>query len=87
MTSFNDLYQILKNRAQADPKHSRTAELLSAGTHAIGKKIVEESAEVWMAAEHESKQATITEIAQLIYHLQVLMVDQDISLEELEKEL
>lgn len=87
MTSFNSLFQILKERADASPSDSRTAQLLGQGTHAIGKKIVEEAAEVWMAAEHESKQATTTEIAQLIYHLQVLMIDQDISLEELEEEL
>jgi phosphoribosyl-ATP pyrophosphohydrolase len=40
-----------------------------------------------MAAEHEGKAATVAEIAQLIYHLQVLMIDKEISLEELEKEL
>lgn len=66
---------------------SRTAELLALGTHAIGKKIVEEASEVWMAAEHEGKQATTVEIAQLIYHLQVLMIDRGISIEELEREL
>lgn len=87
MTSFNDLFHVLLERANASTSESRTAELLEQGTHAIGKKIVEEAAEVWMAAEHESKQATAMEIAQLIYHLQVLMIDQEISLEELEKEL
>ena len=87
MTSFNDLFHVLLERANTSTSESRTAELLAQGTHAIGKKIVEEAAEVWMAAEHESKQATATEVAQLIYHLQVLMIDQKISLEELEKEL
>jgi phosphoribosyl-ATP pyrophosphohydrolase len=87
MPSFNELFKTLSERAQGQNAGSRTAELLELGTHAIGKKIVEEAAEVWMAAEHESKQATITEIAQLIYHLQVMMIDRNISLEELEKEL
>lgn len=87
MPSFDELFERLKIRAQSSDASSRTAELLTQGTHAIGKKIVEEAAEVWMAAEHEGKQATISEIAQLIYHLQVLMLDRGISLEELEKEL
>lgn len=87
MTSFNDLFQVLLERAKASSGESRTAELLQAGTHAIGKKIVEEAAEVWMAAEHESKEATTIEVAQLIYHLQVLMIDQKITLEDLEGEL
>jgi phosphoribosyl-ATP pyrophosphohydrolase len=87
MPSFDDLFKTLNRRAQGDDDSSRTAELLSLGTHAIGKKIVEEAAEVWMAAEHEGKQATTAEIAQLIYHLQVLMIDREISLEELEREL
>jgi phosphoribosyl-ATP pyrophosphohydrolase len=87
MPTFNELFETLKARKVANESTSRTAELLQLGTHAIGKKIVEEAAEVWMAAEHESKAATTAEIAQLIYHLQVLMLDRGISLEELEKEL
>ena len=48
---------------------------LDAGVHAIGKKIVEEAAEVWMAAEFQSDEQTAEEISQLVYHLQVLMVE------------
>jgi phosphoribosyl-ATP pyrophosphohydrolase len=51
---------------------------LDAGVHEIGKKIVEEAAEVWMAAEYEGKDAAALEISQLIYHLQVLMVSLDL---------
>lgn len=87
MPTFNELFETLSKRATSSDLESRTAELLGLGTHAIGKKIVEEAAEVWMAAEHEGKQATALEIAQLIYHLQVLMIDRGISLEDLEKEL
>jgi phosphoribosyl-ATP pyrophosphohydrolase len=47
---------------------------LDAGVHAIGKKIVEEAAEVWMAAEYESDENAAEEISQLLYHLQVLML-------------
>jgi phosphoribosyl-ATP pyrophosphohydrolase len=87
MASFSDLYETLKSRAESGDSSSKTVELLGLGTHAIGKKIVEEAAEVWMAAEHESKEATTAEIAQLLYHLQVLMIDQGITLEEIEGEL
>jgi phosphoribosyl-ATP pyrophosphohydrolase len=87
MTSFNELFSTLQERSVSKDPKSRTAELLAGGTHAIGKKVVEEASEVWMAAEHEGKHATTVEIAQLIYHLQVLMIDQGITLEELEKEL
>jgi phosphoribosyl-ATP pyrophosphohydrolase len=87
MPTFNELFETLNSRAMGSDSESRTLELLNLGTHAIGKKIVEEAAEVWMAAEHEGKRATTEEIAQLIYHLQVLMIDQGITLEDLEKEL
>ena len=87
MPSFNELFETLKTRSTRSEVGSRTIELLELGTHAIGKKIVEEAAEVWMASEHEGKQATTQEIAQLIYHLQVMMIDRGITLDELEKEL
>ncbi len=87
MATFQDLFEILQSRAGSGDSSSRTVELLKLGTHAIGKKIVEEAAEVWMAAEHEGKSATIAEISQLIYHLQVLMIDQEITMAELEGQL
>lgn len=87
MTTFYELFDTLSERALSKEQGSRTAQLLALGTHAIGKKIVEEASEVWMAAEHEGKQAATTEIAQLIYHLQVLMIDRGISMEDLEREL
>ena len=55
---------------------------LDAGVHAIGKKIVEEAAEVWMAAEYESQERTAEEISQLLYHLQVLMHARGIALDD-----
>ena len=64
------------------PQTSRTAALLDAGVHAIGKKIVEEAAEVWMAAEYEGDDEAAEEICQLLYHLQVLMVAKGISLDD-----
>jgi phosphoribosyl-ATP pyrophosphohydrolase len=55
---------------------------LDAGVHAIGKKIVEEAAEVWMAAEFQSDEEAAEEISQLLYHLQVMMVARGISLDD-----
>ncbi|MDR1448308.1 MAG: phosphoribosyl-ATP diphosphatase [Candidatus Ancillula sp.] len=66
---------------------SRTVKEFQAGTHAIGKKVVEEAAEVWMAAEFEGNQRCAEEISQLLYHLQVLMLERGISLEEVYGEL
>ncbi|MDO7882005.1 phosphoribosyl-ATP diphosphatase [Antiquaquibacter soli] len=74
MKTFDELYSELQQKAAARPDGSRTVELLDGGVHAIGKKIVEEAAEVWMAAEYQSDEETAEEISQLVYHLQVLMV-------------
>jgi phosphoribosyl-ATP pyrophosphohydrolase len=80
--TFDDLYAELAEKAVSRPAGSGTVAALDAGVHAIGKKIVEEAAEVWMAAEHEGKARTAEEISQLLYHLQVLMVASDISLDD-----
>jgi phosphoribosyl-ATP pyrophosphohydrolase len=72
--SFDGLIAELSEKATTRPEGSGTVAELDAGVHAIGKKIVEEAAEVWMAAEYQSDAETAEEISQLIYHLQVLMV-------------
>ncbi|HXR68380.1 MAG TPA: phosphoribosyl-ATP diphosphatase [Dermatophilaceae bacterium] len=82
MKTFEQLYAELTDKAATRPPGSGTVVQLDAGVHAIGKKIVEEAAEVWMAAEYEGKTRTAEEISQLLYHLQVLMVSADISLDE-----
>ena len=74
MKTFDALYAELAEKARTRPAGSGTVVALDAGVHAIGKKIVEEAAEVWMAAEHESPERAAEEISQLIYHLQVLML-------------
>lgn len=74
MKSFDELFAELSDKARTRPDGSGTVAELDAGVHAIGKKIVEEAAEVWMAAEYQSDVETAEEISQLIYHLQVLMV-------------
>ncbi len=74
MKTFDDLFAELAGRAAERPAGSGTVALLDAGVHAIGKKVVEEAAEVWMAAEHESAERTAEEVSQLLYHLQVLLL-------------
>ena len=74
MKTFDDLFAELSRKAVERPEGSGTVRELDAGVHAIGKKIVEEAAEVWMAAEYQSDAETAEEISQLIYHLQVLML-------------
>jgi len=87
MKSFDQLYAELLLRAKEMPAGSRSTELLQAGVHEIGKKIVEEAAEVWMAAEHESDDAVALEASQLIYHLQLLLVARGIPLSAVEEKL
>ena len=80
MKTFEQLYAELTDKAATRPPGSGTVVQLDAGVHAIGKKIVEEAAEVWMAAEHESDERTAEEISQLLYHLQVLMIARGLTL-------
>ena len=87
MTTFDDLFAVLGEKAAARPEGSRTVAELDAGVHAIGKKIVEEAAEVWMAAEFQSDDETAAEISQLLYHLQVLMLAKGLTLEDVGRHL
>ena len=87
MKTFEQLFAEISQKALDKPVDSQTTKWLEAGVHTIGKKIVEEAAEVWMAAEHEGKLRTTEEISQLIYHLQVMMVACGITLTDLESNL
>nr|WP_210737412.1 phosphoribosyl-ATP diphosphatase [Cellulomonas hominis] len=80
--TFDTLFAELTDKATTRPEGSGTVRELDAGVHAIGKKIVEEAAEVWMAAEHEGDVRTAEEISQLLYHLQVLMVAKGLTLDD-----
>ncbi|MGN6300095.1 MAG: phosphoribosyl-ATP diphosphatase [Angustibacter sp.] len=82
MKTFDALFAELADKAATRPAGSGTVAELDAGVHAIGKKVVEEAAEVWMAAEHEGAERTAEEISQLLYHLQVLMLARGLSLQD-----
>ena len=82
MKTFDELFHELSEKAQTRPEGSGTVRALDAGVHAIGKKLVEEAAESWMAAEHEGAEATALEISQLLYHAQVLMIASGLTLDD-----
>jgi len=69
------------DRARERPTGSGTVAALDAGVHAIGKKVVEEAAELWMAAEHEDEERTAEEASQLLYHVLVLLAARGVELE------
>ena len=82
MKTFDELFAELSEKAQTRPEGSGTVVALDAGVHTIGKKLVEEAAESWMAAEHEGPERAAEEISQLLYHAQVLMIASGISLDD-----
>ena len=85
MKSFEELWAELSQKAVERPEGSGTVAALDAGIHAIGKKILEEAGEVWLAAEHESDEALAEEISQLLYHLQTLMLSRGLTLNDIYK--
>ena len=82
MKTFDQLWVELSEKARERPDGSGTVRELDAGVQAIGKKLVEEAAESWMAAEHEGKERTAEEISQLLYHAQVLMIASGVTLDD-----
>jgi len=79
---FEELFTELSEKAEATQAGSNTVRLLEAGPHEIGKKLVEEAAESWMAAEYESPERCAEELSQLLYHVQVMMLALGLTLED-----
>jgi phosphoribosyl-ATP pyrophosphohydrolase len=82
MKTFEELWAELSDKARTRPDCSGTVRALDAGVHDSGKKLVEEAAESWMAAEHEGPQRAAEEISQLLYHAQVLMLASGVDLDD-----
>jgi phosphoribosyl-ATP pyrophosphohydrolase len=82
MKSFDALFAELSAKVAAADPSSGTVEAVRDGVHAAGKKVVEEAAESWMAAEHETDERTAEEISQLLYRVQVLMLARGLTLED-----
>ncbi len=85
MKSFEELWLEVSKKAIERPEGSGTVAALDAGIHSIGKKILEEAGEVWLAAEHEDDEALAEEISQLIYHLQTLMLARGLTINDIYK--
>lgn len=82
MKRFEELFAELEKKVEAGDPDSGTVAAVGRGRHFIGKKILEEAGEVWMAAEHEGQGRTAEEIAQLLYHVQVMMLACGLRLED-----
>ena len=82
MKDFESLYTELKEKAERADPESGTVKLLAKGKHAIGKKLIEEAGEVWMASRYEGKEETAEEISQLLYHAQVMMLANNLELKD-----
>ena len=82
MKTFESLWAEVSQKAELRPEGSGTVAALDAGIHAIGKKVLEEAGEVWLAAEHENDEALAEEISQLLYHVQTLMLARGLTLND-----
>jgi phosphoribosyl-ATP pyrophosphohydrolase len=78
--TFEQLYDELLERAAAKPTGSGTVRLLEQGVHAIGKKLIEEAGETWIAAEYESDEQVALEVSQLLYYAQLVLVARGVPL-------
>ena len=87
MKNFDELWRELNEISVSKPDGSGTVKQLEAGIHAIGKKVIEEAGEVWIAAEYQSDSELALEISQLLYHLQVLMIARGININDVYKNL
>ncbi|GAA1480238.1 phosphoribosyl-ATP diphosphatase [Gordonia sinesedis] len=85
--TFDELFAELTDKAQTRPAGSGTVAALDAGMHTLGKKIVEEAGEVWLAAEYQSDEALAEEISQLLYWLQVTMIQRGLTLDDVYRHL
>lgn len=87
MKTFEGLFEELRAKVAAGDPSSGTVTAVRQGVHAVGKKVVEEAAESWMAAEHEGRERAAEEISQLLYQAQVLMLAAGIELEDVYRHL
>ena len=87
MKTFEALFTELTERARTRPAGSGTVAALDGGVHGLGKKVLEEAGEVWLAAEHESDDALADEVSQLLYWTQVLMIARGLTLDDVYRKL
>ena len=85
--TFEEMLELTKKRKLEMPANSGTAKLFAKGAHGIGKKLVEEAAESWMAARFETQEECAEELSQVLYYVACMMAEKDISKEEVYKHL
>jgi phosphoribosyl-ATP pyrophosphohydrolase len=85
--TFDELFEELRTKVAAGDPASGTVVAVRGGVHNIGKKVVEEAAEAWMAAEHEGPQRAAEELSQLLYQAQVLMLATGLELKDVYRHL
>lgn len=84
---LEELYKIIEDRKKKMPENSYTASLFKEGNDRIMQKVGEEATEVIIAAKNETNKRTISEVADLLFHVLILLVAYNISLNEVFKEL
>jgi len=80
--TFEEIFALVKERKEQMPEGKSTTELFKKGSHGIGKKLVEEAAESWMAARYESKDDLALELSQTLYYIACMMAEKELSLED-----
>lgn len=87
MKTFDQLWQELSEKVANNDENSGSVKLINQGVHAVGKKVVEEASEAWMACEHENKERAAEEISQLLYQAQLLMFAAKVDIQDVYKKL
>ncbi|HSQ43234.1 MAG TPA: phosphoribosyl-ATP diphosphatase [Fibrobacteraceae bacterium] len=85
--TFEEMVLLAKSRKKEMPDGKSTTELFRKGPHAIGKKLVEEAAESWMAARFETQDDLALELSQVLYYVAVMMAEKKLPLEDVYKKL
>lgn len=80
--TFDEIYELARSRRQEMPEGKGTTELFRKGVDAIGKKLVEEAAESWMAARFQSREDQVLELSQVLYYVACMMAEKGLTLEE-----
>ena len=87
MKNFESLFAELSEKVQARATGSGTVAAFDKGAHHLGKKIIEEAGEVWLAGEYQSDEELAEEISQLLYWSQVMMIKRGLTTDDVYKYL
>lgn len=85
--TFEEMLDLARSRKLEMPEGKSTTALFEQGAHGIGKKLVEEAAESWMAARYESPDQLALELSQVLYYVACMMAEKQIPLDEVYKQL